>query len=122
MRLAFASSYTGLRIPDMFKEQIKKDSRNMRIVLAECLDNLPINCNSIEYSEFIDNESISYYKYSNDDPVCFKLDKYNSYELEVIDVDVSKPWRVCNYDGIESIEYYPNKYKVVDKELNICDW
>ena len=53
------------------------------------------------------------------------IDKHeNIYELSnslysIVDVDISRPWRITDYDGKEYIEYLD--YNVVNKELNYCE-
>lgn len=52
------------------------------------------------------------------------VDKHrNVYELansfySIHDVDISRPWRIADYDGSEYVQYLD--YNIVDKELNYC--
>lgn len=53
------------------------------------------------------------------------VDEYrNVYELSnsfysIEDVDISRPWRITDYDGSEYVQYLD--YNIVDKELNYCE-
>ena len=53
------------------------------------------------------------------------VDKYrNVYKLansfySIEDVDISRPWRVTDYDGSEYVQYLD--YVVIDEELNYCE-
>jgi len=42
-------------------------------------------------------------------------------EMTIIDVDTSKPWRITDYDGAESIEYFQG-VKILDQETNYAEW
>ena len=53
------------------------------------------------------------------------VDRYrNVYKLansfySIQDVDISRPWRITDYDGSEYIQYLD--YNIVDKSLNYCE-
>ena len=42
-------------------------------------------------------------------------------EMAIIDVDTSKPWKIIDYDGAESIEYFQG-VKILDQETNYAEW
>lgn len=39
--------------------------------------------------------------------------------FSIEDVDISRPWRITDYDGAEYIQYLD--YVVVNKEINYCE-
>lgn len=40
--------------------------------------------------------------------------------FQIVEVDISKRWRIRDYDGAEHIEYLD--YKLIDKEMNYYDY
>lgn len=133
IRVALFSGFGSCDVPKRFHNKLvglEIDSVPYRIKLAEILDDLPLNCKNREEFEkkYKDLDSgkngIFYVKYiDKDHEYIFVKDKSMTYptEISIKDVDTSKPWRITEYDGAESLEIYAG-IKVIDEQYNMCEW
>lgn len=121
-RIVISSAYNDLEIPSMFEEklnEIKKNAnRNIRIILAELIDGLPVNydASSTKVVEVMNELGTDYLRY--DDTFYFRTSIYDWVELSIVEIDTSRPWILKNYDGLESVTYIDD-FKVIDEELNL---
>jgi len=123
-RIAINPSYGSFQIPSQFLDKINKSNINFRVAVAECIDKLEDTHRSID-TEAYDNFMTSndwYIKCGNSFFFKDLEDEYNqTYHLEIVDVDISKKWKIEEYDGAEDIVYYFEP-KLIDKELNMWEW
>lgn len=121
-RIVISSAYNDLEIPSMFEEklnEIKKNAnRNIRIILAELIDGLPVNydASSTKVVEVMNELGTDYLR--NNDTFYFRTSIYDWVELSIVEIDTSRPWILKNYDGLESVTYIDD-FKVIDEELNL---
>lgn len=97
-------------------------SEKWRIDVAEYLDKLPCNVNKKTILKHYNEKKQIYLKDSYNPNVVFILNTNGSYsQINIESVDTSKCWKIDEYDGAESIEYF-KKPIIIDKELNLCEW
>lgn len=136
IKVAVFSGYGGDGVPKEILDKMKcKEmySAEFRVELAKIIDELPINCFDVNgfvnyyKSMETDNPKVYYIKYLDGTRMRIYLKDCNGYalkypvEVTICEVDTTKPWRVTEYDGAESIESL-NKIRVVDEKYNMCEW
>lgn len=136
IRVAVFSGYGGDSVPkEILDKMVCKDlySAEFRVELAKILDALPVNCK--EEKEFVSTykrmqygvAKTTYIKYMEDKRPRLYLRDDSNYsvkypvEIEIRDIDMSKPWRVVEYDGAESIEVFSG-VSVKEEKYNMCEW
>lgn len=97
MKVALFIDYGPNILTKELKEKLKKyEFPQCRINIVDYIE---------EHGEFISKHD-NIYKLSNS-------------LYSIVDVDISRPWRITSYDGSEYVEYLD--YNVVNKELNYCE-
>ena len=51
---------------------------------------------------------------------CFGHRKGSGCTMQIVNVDVSRPWKIEEYDGAEYIQYLD--YKVINQDINYCNF
>lgn len=125
MRIAIFTNYGGNHIPRHIYEAVSKSPKFYRVALAEELDKLPANCDELTqeiYDDFLDNKKMDYLKSKSNNYIYCRSYRDNILvsKIEFIEVDTSKPWRILNEDGVESIEYF-NGLTILN-EFNEANW
>lgn len=109
MKVIFSSNYGALNFPepilDLAKRVMEQDKErwrfNKELILA--IENLPI----------VDDYQLGTIKRHTEDEFgswdswvsIYEHDATKNSSLSIIDVDISKPWRISEYDGAESLRY-----------------
>lgn len=123
-RIAINGRYGSFKIPNFLKENVNNSNRYYRVVLAELIDGIPDTHSKITqeiYDDFEKN-SIEYIKCGN--YLYFKdfQEKYPIVNIcKIVEVDTSLKWKISNYDGSETIEYFKDP-KLVNATLNMWEW
>ena len=128
IRLALHGTFGMMGVPDVLKDKIDKN-KNYRLELARLIDELPcVNQGDIyDLTESLLNLEIPYFKREYDSVVSFYYKLPNGELLEGIDmirvesIDNTKPWRISEYDGLETVEYFEG-VTVLDEETNESKW
>lgn len=126
VRIAIFSGYGSNYIPDMFKGKIKEvDTVGSRVKLAKLIDELEVNASedkAEEAREELNNNKRKYIKFENNPQVYFYSKGISwLYSVKIVDIDTTKPWRICEYDGGEYIDIFDG-VTVKDEEYNMCEW
>lgn len=136
--LAVFSGYGSCDIPKWLLKDLPTPIYGIesRIKLAQLLEELEPTCKSCEdgdiqqlWNDFAKSRSLKhtpYFKVDGDNKVYLKTSNENEtlfYEVEVSikEVDITKPWRLVEYDGGEYIEVF-NGVTVKDEKYNLCEW
>ena len=98
MKIALSIDY-GNRFPEELSEINKEPYPKCRIDIVDYIEE-----QGDLISTFLDGTRI------------YKLD---GCIFSINDVDISRPWRITDYDGAEYIQYLD--YDVVNKEINYCE-
>ncbi|MGV3076464.1 hypothetical protein ACEE21_15405 [Clostridium baratii] len=121
LRVALFTSYGGGHCPKELEDKVKNSGKHWRVALAECIEELECNCDDLTqkiYDDFKRNDTGSWYLKWNSH--FYYKDKENNTvrKIRLALVDISKKWKIEEYDGAESI-YYFREPVLVDKELNM---
>ena len=125
MKIALFTNYGGNHIPNFIKEAVKNNKSHYRLALVEELTKLEPNCDKYDqatYDKFIANKNQKYLWSGNSNYMYCRSD--NDYvlisKIEFIDIDITRPWRIVDNDGVEFIEYF-NGINILN-ELNEAQW
>lgn len=137
IKIAIFSGYGSCDIPEWLLKNLPTPIYGVesRIKLAELLCNLKPTCTEEEatqkaWDKFSKSKSMKrnpYFKIEGDNKVHLKIckDVAGSIPLEVEvsieEIDISKPWRITEYDGGEYVEVF-NGISVKDEKYNMCEW
>lgn len=127
MKIALFTNYGGNHIPNFIKERVKNNKSHYRVALVEELTKLKPNCDKYtqeNYDDFSSNKEQTYLWDGKSNYIYCRCDNASEYylisKIEFIDLDTDKPWRIKNYDGVESIEYF--KGLSILNKLNEAEW
>lgn len=128
IRVALHGTFGTMSVPDILKDKIDKN-KNYRLEMARLIDELPcIGQGDIcDLTESLLNLEIPYFKRKYNCVVSFYYKLPNDEFPEGIDmirvesVDNTKPWRIVDYDGVESVEYFKG-VTVLDEVTNESNW
>lgn len=128
IKVAIFENYGYNYCPNWVLEKIDKN-KNFRISLAKLLCEFEINsfANSLTNENFsnvfekLKSGKIDYIKFDDEFVWFCDLGSKLSSKIRIVEVDTSKPWRINDYDGAESIEYFDG-IKCIDEEINMCQW
>lgn len=134
MKIAIYPNFGSNHIPDFIRKQLSDRSYiQNRIEMVSILENLEPTHDEInqeiynQYSSKEPNELnfFDYIKDSKNSNIVFVkdfTDKLNwVYMIEIVEVDTTKVWKIGNYDGSESINYFKEP-TIINKELNLGEW
>jgi len=121
MKVIIMTSYGGERLPAEFKADYKNPLWRMDKGLIE----------RIEKSNWVDVEDESEiievgknYRVKKENGTLYVYDTpdyiVKFITFEIVDVDISRPWCIEDYDGSENIKYLDN-YVCISKEYNYYD-
>ncbi len=128
MKIAIGAGYSGFNLPKWLMEKCNDENPiKMRFNVAKYLEE---NCDyeideqkiNKPIKEFVDKYKILKIKGKFYNIYCTK-DEENLTVMDyctycIVDVDITRPWRIDEYDGSEGIQYLD--YDVIDKEFNYC--
>lgn len=127
IRVAVFPSHGRAYIPNKAKEYLEKHKgvKHWRVLLAEYIDSLADTHSTVTedvYCRFVGDKHATYIKVGNhlfckdpDDSI-----KIITYHIQIAEVDNSKRWKIGEYDGAESIQYYEEP-KCIDATINMYE-
>ena len=119
MKIILFTSFGGSFLPKEITDKLK-DGEDFRVRMAEEVDKLPFV--SEPYEGFISSDK-TYLRSSNAPNIIYSKSEDGRLvsRAKIESVDTSKPWRIVDYDGVESIEYF-NGVTVINADTNECEW
>ncbi|MCG8474432.1 MAG: hypothetical protein MI784_03000 [Cytophagales bacterium] len=129
MKIAIFPGFGGCGYPDIISDKIKNydDWDTMwRVRIAEIIEDIPDTYGVTEdnfYECFRDFFSEPNQKnvFKFKDKMFFVSEYNHVAEIQIVDIDTSRHWKVSEYDGAESVQYF-NDIKVVNKITNESEW
>lgn len=125
VKIAINPTYGCLMIPSQFIDKINNECKNFRVTLAECIGELQDTHKEIDTDTYVNfkNQKTEWYIKAGNDFYFKDLEEgFNVvYNLEIVEIDTNKKWKITEYDGAEGVVYF-NEPKVMDEELNMCEW
>lgn len=132
MRFLLFTGYGLSDVPECLKSILRK-SKFPENRTGEIIDYLDKNAVHLEASTSEDVYKLKGYLKKNPEKIAklklnYKKDLYAYYDKQlkdtntfsVVDVDISIPWTIDEYDGAEGIQYL--NLKIINKELNYCEF
>ena len=122
MKIAIFPGYGSNCYTDFMIDALNNSDKYERATLADVLEALPITheeINQKDYNEFEHNNK-EYIK-DKEGQIYLKSNTGHVCRVKLVEVATSQPWRINDYDGAESIEYFKG-VEYVDKEIGLAEW
>lgn len=122
MKIALFTGFGINKFPSFLK--VEGVGIEKRVNLAKEISKLPIMHNEPTFDDRRDLEQgkVKYFHYliKGEEGFIFN-ERHELFNISIVDIDTSKPWKIVDYDGAESIEYFEG-VKVLDEKYNLCEW